>query len=259
MQRKPDDLEAAQQAEALGADSIWTYDHMSPPPVVGNPEGAIYEAYTVLGALARETKRATLGVMVCSNSYRNPELLAYMTGTLDQLSGGRAVLGIGAGWFERDYQEYGYEFGTIPSRLRDLGQALPRIKSRLGKLKPQPIGKIPIMIGGSGQKVTLQLVARYADIWHSFGSPEEWKMKNTILDQWCGSVGRDPAQIERSCMLFDMPLMGMEETASKVDEFIKAGVQHLIFLGKPPYDMEPLKGLVEKVKGDTVSVDSSCQ
>ncbi|MGH7868476.1 MAG: LLM class F420-dependent oxidoreductase [Candidatus Dormibacteraceae bacterium] len=237
-------IEAAKEAEALGADSIWTWDHMY--PLYGDPEGASYEAYTVLGAWARETKRVTLGSLVCCNTYRNPELLAYMTGTLDHLSHGRAVLGIGAGWCERDYQEYGYKFGTVASRLRELGEALPRIKSRLGKLKPQPIGKVPIMIGGGGEKVTLRLVAQYADMWNGVETPEEWKRKNAILDQWCESIGRDPSQIERTCAIYRGNL---REEVERAEEYIAAGVQHLILASSPPYDMELFKRLIEKVRG----------
>ncbi|MGH7868474.1 MAG: LLM class flavin-dependent oxidoreductase, partial [Candidatus Dormibacteraceae bacterium] len=161
------------------------------------------------------------------------------------------VLGIGAGWFERDYQEYGYEFGTVASRLRELGEALPRIKSRLGKLKPQPIGPVPILIGGGGEKVTLRLVARYADMWNGFGPPEEFKRKNAILNQWCEKEGRDPAQIERTCLMVGENL---QEEIERVDEYIAAGAQHLILGSGPPYDMEPFKRLTEKVKSDKVRV-----
>jgi probable F420-dependent oxidoreductase len=152
------------------------------------------------------------------NSYRNPELLADAHRTIDHISGGRAILGIGAGWFRRDYDEYGYEFGTAPSRLRDLRAALPRIRDRLAKLNPPPLGRLPLLIGGSGEQVTLRLVAEHADMWHGFGDAATFRHKDEVLRAHCAAVGRDPDEIERT--------WGVR--GADVDALADAGVQHLI-------------------------------
>ena len=172
------------------------WDHFY--PLYGDPDASHFEAWTLLSAMAADTTNAMLGTMVTGNSYRNPELLADMARTLDHLSGGRMYLAVGAGWFERDYDEYGYEFGTVGSRLRQLEADLPRMRSRLGKLNPPPVGSMPLLIGGSGRKVTLRLVAEYADAWNCFGPPDNVAELSAILDDWCAKVGRDPAEIERT-------------------------------------------------------------
>ena len=209
---------AWQEADALGVDTIFTWDHFF--PLSGDPDGLHFEGMTSLAVLAQVTERAQVGALVTCNSYRNPELLADMHRTIDHVSGGRAILGIGAGWFKRDYDEYGYEFGEARDRLRDLRHALPRIKDRLGRLNPPPVGPLPILIGGSGPKVTLKLVAQYGDIWHSFGDADDYKRKNDILLEHCASEGRDPAEIERMWGAADL---------ERADSLVAAGVQHVVF------------------------------
>jgi probable F420-dependent oxidoreductase len=228
--------DAWRAADALDVDSIWIWDHFF--PLYGSPHSAHYEAYALLAAMAAETEHAALGALVTCNSYRNPNLLADMARTIDHVSHGRFILGIGAGWFERDYQEYGYEFGTGPSRLRDLAQSLPVIMDRLGRLEPPPQGRLPILVGGSGEKVTLRIVAEYADAWNTFGPPEHFAAKNRVLDEWCARLGRNPRQIERTVAI----------NTGEVDNwqaYVDAGAEHLIVMTGPPYGLDPLKQLLD--------------
>ncbi|MEN9937015.1 MAG: hypothetical protein RLZZ387_3594 [Chloroflexota bacterium] len=226
---------AVRQVEALGVDTIWNWDHFF--PLYGDRDGLHFEGWTTLTAMATLTTRAEVGCLVLCNSYRNPQLLADMSRTLDHVSGGRYILGIGAGWFERDYSEYGYEFGTAPDRLRALGRALPQIEERLGKLNPQPTRKIPVLIGGGGEKVTLKLTARHADMWNGFGPPESYKHKNGVLDGWCRELGRDPAAIERTVTVDTKAL-------DSLDAFVDAGATHIIMQLGEPWDFGAVERLV---------------
>jgi probable F420-dependent oxidoreductase len=183
-------------AEDMGVDVIFNWDHFY--PLSGDVEGKHFECWTMLGAWAQATTRVEIGALVTCNSYRNPELLADMARTVDHISDGRVILGIGSGWYAKDYQEYGYEFGTAGGRLDDLAAALPRIESRFARLNPPPTRKIPVLIGGGGERKTLRLVARHANIWHSFGNAETIERKIGILRQHCADVGRDPGEIEIS-------------------------------------------------------------
>ncbi|HEY7939119.1 MAG TPA: LLM class F420-dependent oxidoreductase [Acidimicrobiales bacterium] len=221
-------------ADALGVDSIWVWDHFF--PLYGDPDAAHFEAYTLLAAMAVDTSHAQLGALVTCNSYRNPNLLADMSRTIDHLSGGRFVLGIGSGWFERDYTEFGYEFGTGPSRLKVLAASLPVIKERLAELAPPPVGKLPILVGGAGEQVTLRLVAEHADAWNTFGPADSYASKNAILDEWCAKVGRDPGEIERTIAI----------SAGEVDaweSFVEAGATHLILMTGDPFDLDAVARL----------------
>jgi probable F420-dependent oxidoreductase len=221
---------AVVQGEAMGVDIIYNWDHFF--PLSGDPDGKHFECWTMLGAWAEATERVQIGALVACNSYRNPELLADMSRTIDHISGGRFILGIGAGWFRKDYDEYGYEFGETPGfRLADLAQALPRIEKRLSRLNPPPTRKIPVLIGGGGEQKTLRLVARHADAWHSFGNLETFAHKSAVLDQRCAEVGRNPAEIERS--------IGVNPHKVELgDEYLKLGATQITLgFSGPDYDL----------------------
>lgn len=227
-------------ADSLGVDSVWTWDHFF--PLWGDPEGAHFEGWSLLAAMALDTATAQIGALVTCNSYRNPELLADMARTVDHLSGGRLVLGVGAGWFERDYEEYGYEFGTASERLGKLADSLPRIRRRLQQLNPAPIGRLPILIGGGGERVTLKLVAQHAQMWNFFGPPDNYARKNEVLDRWCERLDRDPHEVERTVLIDSKEVIDHKA-------YRDAGADHLIVKIGHPFDLGPLQDLLERCAG----------
>jgi probable F420-dependent oxidoreductase len=226
------------EADELGVDRIYNWDHFF--PLSGDSNGKHFESLTIQAAMAALTKRAEISSLVICNSYRNPSLLADMARTIDHISGGRFVLGIGSGWFAKDYAEYGYEFGTAGSRLRDLARALPIIKARWELLNPPPLRRIPILIGGGGEKVTLRIVAEHADIWHGFGDAATLKRKSDILDDWCAQVGRDPAEIQRSTTV--ARLTGERQDPSPLLEL--GFTDFIVSIQGPDWDIAPLERLL---------------
>ena len=225
---------AWREADEIGVDTIWVWDHFF--PLSGDTDANHFEAYALLGAMAVDTSRARFGALVTSYPYRNPNLLADMARTMHHLSGGRFILGIGSGWFERDFREYGYELGTAGSRLRALEHGLAVIRARLADLRP-PAEDLPILVGGGGEQVTLRLVAEYADAWNSFGPPASFRHKNQVLDEWCADVGRDPSTIERTVAIDPGEV-------SAFDEYLDAGAEHVIVMTYPPYDLDPVRRIL---------------
>jgi len=188
--------EAAAALEEMGVDILFNWDHFY--PLSGERDGLHFESWTMLAALAEQTSRVELGALVNCNSYRNANLQADMARTIDHISDGRFIFGTGSGWFERDYDEYGYDFGTVGTRLDALARDLPIIEERWGKLNPAPTRKIPVLIGGGGEKKTLRIVAKHADIWHSFSDAATLERKLGILAEHGAAVGRDVSEIEIS-------------------------------------------------------------
>ncbi|MET0198018.1 MAG: LLM class F420-dependent oxidoreductase [Rhodococcus fascians] len=223
--------DAVLRSEDAGVDIVFNWDHFY--PLYGDLDGEHFECWTMLGAWAEQTSNVEIGALVTGGGYRNPDLLADMARTVDHISGGRLILGIGAGWNQKDYDNFGYEFGTPGSRLKLLAEYLPRIVDRLKVGNPAPKRDIPILIGGGGEKKTLKLVAQYAHIWHSFADLDELKRKSGILAEHGDTVGRDVSSIARSVAW---------PGADKAQGFVDAGAT-LFTVGTsgPDYDLTELK------------------
>jgi probable F420-dependent oxidoreductase len=226
------------EAEEIGADDVFIWDHFF--PLFGDPDGPHFECWTSLAALAEVTSRVRIGPLVSAIGYRNPNLIADMARTIDHISGGRFILGLGSGWNEKDYREYGYDFKTAIARLYDLRDSLPVIKERLASLNPPAVqNPMPILIGGSGEKVTLRIVAEHADMWNGFGDPREAGRLSGVLDDWCRSIGRDPAQIERSI------LAGAQKVVANADDYVRNGITTLtVGVDGPGKGLDVLRDLV---------------
>jgi len=221
-------VEIAQLAEQLGYDSLWVYDHFHNVPRPAHE--AVFECWTVMAAISQRTSRIRLGQMVGCNSYRNPSVLAKITSTIDVISGGRLDWGIGAGWYQNEYQGYGFEFPEAKVRIAMLRESVEIVKSmwtepettyegRYYSLKrancdPKPLQQPhpPIWIGGGGPQLTLRVVARHADCSNFGGKPEEWAAKREILKDHCRAVGRDEDTIRKTWS----PEMLVRETEAEV-------------------------------------------
>ena len=209
-------VEIATTAEASGFDSVWVMDHLYQISMIGPPENAMFEAYTLLGAIAARTSKVRLGTMVTGVTYRNPALLAKIATSLDVISSGRGILGIGSAWNEQEHEGYGFDFFTARERFERLTEAVQiarlmfteerpsfdgshyRIHEALNVPRPVTPGGPPILVGGSGEKWTLRLVAERADACNLFGDVETIRHKISVIEQHCADVGRDPSEITKT-------------------------------------------------------------
>jgi alkanesulfonate monooxygenase SsuD/methylene tetrahydromethanopterin reductase-like flavin-dependent oxidoreductase (luciferase family) len=281
---------AIEAAEAAGADDLWIDDHLLTDE--GDPAAPKLEGWTTLAAAAAVTFRARLGLLVAANTIRNPGLTAKLATTLDQISAGRLILGLGAGWLEDEHRAFGIDFGrSVGERLDRLGEAVaivrrlldgerfshdgPAYRMRDALAAPRPVQvRIPILIGGSGPTKTLPIVARHADLWNAFGSPDGIAASDAVLRRSCEEIGRDPGEIERTVNLnvvvrsspaeaervwaeysaAHQPREGegrllvggpVAAVADAVAEYVAVGVRHPILIFRSPWDLETIRALGE--------------
>jgi alkanesulfonate monooxygenase SsuD/methylene tetrahydromethanopterin reductase-like flavin-dependent oxidoreductase (luciferase family) len=280
-----------QQADELGYDSLWTWDHLY--PIQGDWRGPIFEGYMILAGWAGVTSRATVGLMVGANTFRNPALTAKMVTTLDHMSNGRAILGIGGAWFGREHEAFGLEFGSgFGERLDWLDEAVevmhamlrgepatargPRYQVKEVRNDPPPLqARLPILIGGDGERKTLHTVAKYADAWNTGGDIDFVRHKDEVLRRWCREVGRDESEIERTLGLGlviirddpaaaqkvdaayrkqhpgydESPRIGTaEQIAESLEPYVRLGFRHIFFDAPAPFDDETIERFVGEVK-----------
>ncbi|MCW1958347.1 MAG: LLM class F420-dependent oxidoreductase [Mycobacterium sp.] len=255
----------AREAEAAGFDAVFLMDHFYQLPMLGSPDQPMLEAYTALGALATATERMLLGTLVTGNTYRNPTLLAKIITTLDVISQGRAVLGVGTGWFELEHTQLGFEFGTFTERFAKLDEALqillPMIAgervSHTGRYynteqamaEPRFRDHIPLLIGGSGEKKTFGMAARYFDHLNIIASFAELPGKIAALTQRCQEADRDPATLETSVLLSAVPDPNFTE------DMVPRAMKGRVVVGSPQRIAETIQTNVVDVGVDGVIVN----
>jgi F420-dependent oxidoreductase-like protein len=261
-----DILRCWQTCDELGFDSAFTFDHFI--PIDGKP-GPCLEGWTLLSALAAQTRRVKVGVLVTGNTYRYPAVLAKMAATVDQVSHGRLILGMGAGWFEAEHTAYAIPFFGKGGRARRLVESVEVVKALFTQDKatftgkyyqlkdapfdPKPVQRPhpPILIGGMGPKVVLPLVARHADIWNFYAPDDPEQVKDVIasVDGLCRKVGRDPAAIEKQTALRMKDIVGRpaKEVQGRVRALAEAGVRHFVISLPAPYDVAMLRAFAKDV------------
>ncbi len=251
----PTVIQQAREAEEGGFDAVFVMDHFYQLPMLGSPDQPMLEAYTTLGALATATKRVQLGTLVTGNTYRNPTLLAKIITTLDVVSGGRAILGLGTGWFELEHDQLGFEFGTFTDRFNRLEEALQIILPMIKGERPTVDGQwyhtteataeprlrdhIPLLIGGSGEKKTFPLAVRHFDHLNVIAGFDELPNKLKVLHQRCEEVGRDPATLETS-MLVTALIDDSGPSAASPDQ-IPAEMSQRMVVGSPESVADQIK------------------
>ncbi len=232
----PQLIEQAKAAEAAGFDRLFLMDHFYQLPGIGDPDDFMLECYTTLAALAQHTETIGLSALVTGNTYRNPAVLAKIITALDLVSKGRATLGMGCGWFELEHDSYGIDFDTFTTRFEKLEEALqiilPMLKGERPTVhgkhyrvteainSPAPQSKIPIMIGGGGEKKTLRMVAQYADESNLICAPHEIERKLAALDEHCERLGRDRSEIKVTRLVMGVLGRTHEEANASIDDYM---------------------------------------
>lgn len=255
--------EAALVVDELGFDWLLTSDHLvASGDHEADPEGPIFEAWQLLAGWATLTHRVSLGVMVSGVMLRHPALLAKMAATLDHVSGGRAICGLGAGWFGYEAEMYGIPWPSRGERLARLEEVAAIVRSLLDEPRtthqgryyrlsdavaaPKPIQpRLPLLIGGGGEQRTMRIAARYADLWNTFGSPPAMRKKIELLHRFCAEIGREPSAITPTVAL----MLGADESVDRIAErlraYDRAGVGGVIIDLPAPFDLELLERVAE--------------